>query len=677
MQDDKTTDNSEVTEPSGSLDGRYKSEYLYDVQSHDDYIVDYDSYEAMLISKTFDQVTKETKNGITDGSTATLYIERSARVVGQVGVGEFKCAGSKDAGKAALLDIVWQKEILPNANAQHPFLNKLRMKQLYSSVYGNMTWFVDIHVAPNGYIGPDVWLWNPRNLIPQTGRNSIPDMDYLHAISYVSVPYLEELLEDDGDDWDKEELQNLIDITRENSEYKDVKRDTYVKRQRQYQESKGQIPLVTRYEAGHCENCEGGKEDADHSGHWITFCPKFGYKVLRDISNPHETGRIPFFNKPGLPLFDSYYGLGDFQRARPIQFAKDGLTNFYFEGLKMNIYPPTVINANGVVKSTVDMRPGAVWVETIPNSVRRLETSTAGLSTYQAAITQLQTALQSQAGTTDTSAGGAASLDPAFGKTPQALDMLSARESTRDNQDRFYVEQDLEQTIDYMMEIWINCCSETADISMFADEVKELVDAGYTDVVEALDVSKSGASAKLRVKPSDFKNLTVKYQHSYGTTASEDNAQKKQAMDDWFGVITKMQNELESIRNAGEELDWKLAFNMYGKFAGVPEMQKLWKKVSPQEQQQELQQMQQENNANINYKMMGQMDPQEVAAIMNSNGQPAAGQVPAQQQMQPQQQMQQPQMQQPAQQPLAPPHPLNSNDPMIRAAAEHINSFRR
>jgi hypothetical protein len=71
---------------------------------------------------------------------------------------------SDDIGKAAFMDILRQKWIYPNANAQHNFVEKLNMWQFYSSVYGYMPMFYDWNVASNGYVGPDCWLWNPRNL---------------------------------------------------------------------------------------------------------------------------------------------------------------------------------------------------------------------------------------------------------------------------------------------------------------------------------------------------------------------------------------------------------------------------------------------------------------------------------------------------------------------------------
>jgi hypothetical protein len=40
----------------------------------------------------------------------------------------------------------------------------------------------------------------------------------------------------------------------------------------------------------------------------------------------------------------------------------------------MNLIPPIIVNANGVLKHTIDYREGSVMQETIPNSIRRLET---------------------------------------------------------------------------------------------------------------------------------------------------------------------------------------------------------------------------------------------------------------------------------------------------------------
>jgi hypothetical protein len=60
----------------------YMSDYKSDLEVHDRFIEEWDAHEAMLISKTYDAVSRQTKNGITDSEAATMVIERSARVVG-------------------------------------------------------------------------------------------------------------------------------------------------------------------------------------------------------------------------------------------------------------------------------------------------------------------------------------------------------------------------------------------------------------------------------------------------------------------------------------------------------------------------------------------------------------------------------------------------------------------
>lgn len=564
---------SKVKEPAkGTYEYTLKRDYAEDLEAHDEYIRDFDAYEAMVMSKTYDAVSKQTKSGITDGATTTLYIERAARVVGQLPSGTVKAAGKKDTGKAALMDIIRQKWIYPNANAQHPFLIKLRLWQFYSSVYGFMPMFYDWHVSPTGYVGPDCWLWNPRNFIPQAGRTSISDMDYAHAIAYITPKFLEDLLDEDDDSgWDKTAIQQSIGWAKNALKEPENERDTYISRTRGSGSTR-QLPLVTRYEAG-----EDGK--------WITFLPDNACTVLREIKNPHKSNKIPFVIKYAQPLFDSFYGLGDFQRSKPIQFAKDGLTNFYFEGIKSNIYPAMVVNATGVVKHTVDQRPGAIIQETIPNSVRWANPSTAGLSTYQSAMSQLSGSLQNLAGTTDTSINAEAALNPAYGKTPEALRQLSARESTRDNQDRFFMEQAIEELIDGMQTLIPNVATETMSLDMFVDEVKAIKESGHTDVLEMLKVSESGQSAKLDIKPSELKGVAYRFNIEQGTTDKADKDAQKQSLLDFLGVVGKFQNELGELRQMGWGLDWKQIFTAYGNLSDVPGFDKIFTQVQAPPQQ--------------------------------------------------------------------------------------------
>src|SRR3990167_2455286 len=171
---------------------QYKDDYDSDWSLHRDYIQNFDAYEAMLLSEVWDSVSNSIDGSkMTDGYSTTLAKERADRVMAKLPEGLTESAGKADVGKAAFMDILRQKWIYPNANAQHPFLEKLNMWQLYSSVYGYMPMMYDWNVANTGYVGPDCWLWNPRNLVPQQGRVSISDMDYVTALTWVSQKFLE------------------------------------------------------------------------------------------------------------------------------------------------------------------------------------------------------------------------------------------------------------------------------------------------------------------------------------------------------------------------------------------------------------------------------------------------------------------------------------------------------
>ena len=440
------------------------------------------------------------------------------------------------------MDILRTKWIQPNANAQHPYLEKLNMWQFYSSVYGYMPMFYDWNVSPTGYAGPDCWLWNPRNLVPQQGRTSIAEMEYVTAFTYVNKSYLKDILdgkadETDSDGWDREAIRELLQ-REEAVAPADMAEDTKTTRDRQLATAKRGIKLATRFEAG-------------DDGKWITFAPEHGFCEVRRIANPHKNGKIPFVIKYSQPLFDSFYGLGDFQRSQSLQFARDGLTNFYFQGIKMNLIPPIVANANGVVKHTLDYRPGGVILETIPSSVRRLETSNAGLSTYQAAQTSLTGSLLAQYGSQNPNAPGADTLNPSQGRTPAAINLYGDKEATRDGADRRHLEAAIEQLTEGFFDLIVNIGTETIPISLFSEDIKDIVRSGMGDVTDIfteknLTPNSSGTAAKLKIDPKSLKGVGYRFRINPDSSAKINQQLQLQSLLDMIDRLGKYQNILQN-----------------------------------------------------------------------------------------------------------------------------------
>lgn len=525
------------TKDSEQYEYEFKNDYTSDWDIHRAYIADFDAYEAMLISKVYDSVSNSVDGSkITDSYATTLAKERADRVIAKTPEGETESTGRADVGKAAFMDILRQKWIYPNANAQRPFQEKLNLWQFYSSVYGYMPMFYDWNTSSTGYVGPDCWLWNPRNLVPQQGKVSIEDMDYVTALTWISKKRLEDIIENEVEDdgWDRDALAELVKRAETKDSGNDPEQDTFVERDRAPGGTKKGICLATRYEAG-------------VDGKWCTFAPDHGFVKVRELDNPHKNGRIPFVVKYSQPLFDSFYGLGDFQRAKPLQFARDGLTNFYFANLKRNLAPGIIVNANGVVKHTLDVtKANPVLMETIPNSIRPMPTNTAGLSTYQGAQSNLTGSLLSLYGTQNASIPGAESLNPSQGKTPAAIDMYSSKEATRDGAERRHLEVAIEQLTDGFFSLVANIGTEDIPVSLFQEDIEDIRKAGLEDVVGLFSGNfkpdQTLTAGDLTIKPGALKGVEYRFNINPGSTMKINQEKQLQSLERFIDNMGKFQN---------------------------------------------------------------------------------------------------------------------------------------
>lgn len=516
----------------------YKADYESDWDLHRNYIQTFDAYEAMLVGTVYDSVSSKVDGSkITDSYAATLSRDRADRVMAKLPEGETESVGKADVGKAAFMDILRQKWVYPNANSQRPFFEKLNLWQLYSSVYGYMPMFYDWTTSNSGYVGPDCWLWNPRNLVPQQGKVSIEDMEYVTALTWISKKRLQEILENEteGDGWDRDALQILINNSDTKTSGNDTNQDSFVERDRVPAGSKKGICLATRYEAG-------------EKGKWCTFAPDNGYVKVRELDNPHKNGRIPFVVKYSQPLFDSFYGLGDFQRAKPLQFARDAVTNFYFANLKRNLAPGIIVNANGVVKHTLDVtKANPVLMETIPNSIRPMPTNTAGLSTYQAVQSSLTGSLLSQYGTQNASSPGAETLNPSQGKTPAAIEMFSAVEATRDGAERRHLETAIEQLTDGFNSLIVNIGTEKIPVDLFYEDIKDIQKSGLSDITALFgghnfELDVTGTAGTLKIDPSQLKGVEYRFNITPNSTAKINKEKQLQNLKGFLSDLTGFQN---------------------------------------------------------------------------------------------------------------------------------------
>lgn len=553
---------------------KYESDYLSDWDLHRKYIQeDFDAYESMLIGQVYDSVSKSINGSkITDSYAATLAMERAARAMGKLPEGVTEATAKADQGKAAFMDLLRMKWIYPNADSQHPLKVKFQMWDLYSEVYGYMPMFYDWNVSNTGYMGPDCWLWNPRNLVPQQGKTSINDMDYVTALTWIGKKQLQNILDskepDDG--WDRDALQHLIELAENETTDSDTDKDTFIDRQRVTSGKKKGICIATRYEAG-------------PDGRWISFAPDHSCVQVRDVANPHKNGRIPFVIKYSQTLFDSFYGLGGFQRAKPLQFARDGLTNFYFASLKRNLSPGIIANANGVIMHTLDVTsPNPVLMETLPNSIRPMPTNNAGLSTYQGAMSALTGSLLAQSGSQNASIPGSDALNPSQGKTPAAIGLYQGKEATRDGQNQDMLESAIEQLTDGFFSLVVNIGTEDIPVNLFSKDIEEIAkQPGLADVLgifvgedgKAITTSyfspnSTQTGGELRINPATLKGVEYRFSIDPGSTKKLNKQAQLQELQTYMDNLAKFQNQFKDDPRI--DVNWAKINKAYSSLLSIP-----------------------------------------------------------------------------------------------------------
>lgn len=600
--------------------------------------------EQALVAKVSDSFNGTVvKARVTDAALSTLAFERQARVAAQLPTGKVYPAGKADEGKAKLANIVLQRYIIPNANSQFDMLIKQRLWGVYASVYGSMPMFYDYRVDDN-YIGPDCWLVDPRCFLPQPGRNSVQEMDWCMVSTIVSIDYLKNIAKRQSTTWDKNAINKLIKVAEKGkpSRYSDSDKDSRVSRDRYSKElAEGQIELITKYESG-------------TDGHWITFAPDYdNIGFLRDIPNPHKSGRIPIVMRHCFPLMNSIFGLGDFERGMRIQKAKDSIIGLFLEGAKNRIYPPLKMDTSKVTPSSIKYQAGGKWLVSDMNGVMPVEFGKGSLSEFQGTFSSLQSMLMNQFGTTDTTVNNDNSGNPAFGKTPQALKQMESRENARDTWDRFMHEKATEELYEGMINLLAVKMEKPINFTIFEEEIRQLEDEYGEDVLQAF-----GNYGKLTIAK---KLINTEKGFTYiidsNTSLKKDDQQQTEALMGTWQLAHSSPTLIQSLQQNGMNYNESEHFKAILIASGITDWERILQEgvgmPNPMDPMQQA--------------MPPEM-PQEIPPEMQAGLPQAPPEVPQPPQLPPELAQVQPEIGLPDQID----HPINSQDPAIRAVAEQI-----
>lgn len=482
------------------------------------------------------------KSRVSTGDLSNLVIERNARVASKIPTGKIVPISEDDGKKASLINMAWNNYVLQKADWQYPMSIKLRMWDYYSLVCGISAMFHGYRVDEK-YTGPDCRVVDLKFLFPQAGRLSPNDVDYVFHETFHSKKDLKKMIGQEG--WDD---KNLISLIEDHSKEPQLSSEQYSSIQKDRGEDEklnsGQIKLITKYVKGADSN-------------WVTYDKDFN--KIREIKNPFESGRIPFVFKLAFPLIDSFWGLGDIERGESLQRAINTVTNLSLDYLKTMIFPPMLMSS-GMSAAKYPLKPAANWKIDRQNG-EFIET--ANLNQAPANIVQqlnqgFKGALLNQNGTTDTTISSSDGL-PGFGKTPDALKKLDARESSRDNFDRQMYEAACRELFEGMLEEFSTRQELPVVFEIFERQIQELEAEGFENFEKVND-----NFAKITISPEDLEG-GFRFLVDIGSSAENDKEEEFERIKAVVDMIESPfgQKAIEAMEKRGETVDYKLIFEQF------------------------------------------------------------------------------------------------------------------
>lgn len=513
---DKETKKHEDTELITSIKSRYKAA--------DDYLqkkrIAWDSYEKLFNNQLNDSVSALTKSEIFDPVLSTMQIERSNRVMAQLMQGKYRAMSKNDEASAKLMNLTMDKYVLPNASSQFDFLTKCRMVDLYSNIYGNFFVLTDWVAQTDGYVGPDMWLLNIRDVFPQVGAVSLEDSDYVIVRSWKSLEWFKNLKENENFKNIPAVIEKLEKKAGEKSN-REYYKDETSREYNQFEEAieakeSGFFKVITMYERDR----------------WIDYVPAAD-TVIRDMENPNEDGELPVVCKYSLPLIDDFMGMGDSERGKSMQMALNGVWNLYAGAIKMSIFPPVMIDKNMVAaQNSIKWGPAEKWLGKNANFANVLNLTPQGVNTFNNTRQAVYGSLQQQFGTTFTNVSSTESS--LAGKTPQAIRQQQARQSARDAADLFYMESFLKKVMNRFATMLSKKLPKGLQIRLFKEEIDELF-AQYPNFEQMYD-QKTG---KIKIGKGQFSNIIFDYDIISGSTYLSDKEDQQQALAATLQLLTQ------------------------------------------------------------------------------------------------------------------------------------------
>lgn len=473
------------------------------------------------------------------GELATMLIDASNRIMAQTPTGSFKAIKTETPLQVIASNLIYHEHIVPNANKGGDFLTKCRMMNMFSGVYGTAIAFVE-YVENDIYKGADFTVINPRRFYPQPGKYVIADMDFCFVETPVSKKFLQDKKEEK---WNVEAINSILESSNDNNKMG----DNFTVTERENDTSNKEYIIRHRF---------------DRDGTWTIYDP-INKNILLEL--PQYFPRIPIVIKRSIPLLDSFWCLSLFDRGETSQKNLDTFTEKFLEIVARKAKPITIVDPKSMVMSTVSY-DSSFWfaMNGKTQEPRVLDVSPEGLiSSYQGVQQTLKGNLMSIGATTDTSISK--EQDVRFGKTPEALKMQGARESSRDAQDRYMQERFMEELAQLMLEVTVKRGVEKIEIA----NVQEALQS----IAEKYGIENTTPFEDGIIPLEDLQNVTLRYVVDENSTMQKSDAGEKTLA--LLAELSQNPAIIQSLEESGQKINWGEAIKRVAIERGLTDWDKI------------------------------------------------------------------------------------------------------
>lgn len=413
-----------------------KSLYTTSTQEAHIWREDYNQYERLADNGLMEGLDTNLPE-VNDGSLAASLFKLPKRIVNSTLTGTVKALDRDEAWISELANLVWTKDIIPNANTQAPFIRKWKDAVRKAAIYGSVP-LITLFVEKDGKRHADFIVAQPQDVTLEPGKVSDYDSDVQFWDVYYTKLQLENMIEQAKDEkkqnkdndsdsynkWDIPALQKILDS-------KDIEERSSLDTPRQGQD-KNVRPKGFKF----CITVQRGVNAPFYMYHKDTNT------TVREWSNPDPTGDLNIHFLYCYQDFINPYGIGIVKLAGGTQNVLDYMRQADVLATQIGIRPPIEINgdAESVDLDSMVYAQDALWF-TGNATVKRQELANGVYNQIPGRISMYKTSLNQLIPVGDTSISSADSGDPNYSKTPAGVKFQAAALSIDDEdfKDNLYI----------------------------------------------------------------------------------------------------------------------------------------------------------------------------------------------------------------------------------------------